>query len=69
MEITLPYHLPAEATGDTWLELFFRLNHPELWAPAGHEVAWAQFALPVRSPNRKVLVLRQMPTLTVEDAS
>jgi beta-galactosidase len=34
-------------TGEAFLNLHFVLNQNTSWADAGHEVAWAQFALPV----------------------
>jgi beta-galactosidase/beta-glucuronidase len=34
---------------DVWLNLSFRLASPASWAPAGHEVAWAQAELTVSS--------------------
>ncbi len=40
--VTVPYQ-PAE--GECWLEVCFRLREATIWAGAGHEVAWAQFAL------------------------
>lgn len=39
--------LPVTGTGDL-LTLSFTLAHATAWADHGHEVAWAQFALPVR---------------------
>lgn len=35
------------ADSDLWLTLHFTLKDETSWAPAGHEVAFAQFALPV----------------------
>jgi beta-galactosidase len=67
VEVTLPYQLPAGAAGDTWLELSFRLNHNELWAPAGHEVAWAQFALPVAVTEPEPAKVAEMPALSVKE--
>jgi beta-galactosidase/beta-glucuronidase len=46
-EIRVPYILPKLAGREYWLDLSFILNQDALWAKAGHEVAWAQFALPV----------------------
>ncbi len=47
-EITLEYELPA--AGEALLELSFTLRDDASWAAAGHEVAWALFALPVEPP-------------------
>lgn len=47
--VTIPIHLdagsPAEA--EPWLTLGFVLTADTTWAPAGHEVAWAQFPVPM----------------------
>ena len=50
LEVTLPYRWPKPETGGTgWLNLHFTLVKETPWAPQGHEVAWAQFQLPVAS--------------------
>ncbi len=36
-----------------WLDLSFKLKAATLWAPAGHEISWEQFALPVSEPALK----------------
>ncbi|OII43596.1 hypothetical protein BIU99_02400 [Plantibacter sp. MMLR14_011] len=48
-EVTLPCELPAERRhrAEYRLELSIELDAPTRWAPAGHVVARAQFALPV----------------------
>jgi len=40
---------PAPAT-EYFLELSFKLKADTPWAPAGHEVAWEQFQLPLTAP-------------------
>ncbi len=40
---------PAPAT-EYFLELSFKLKADTPWAPAGHEVAWEQFKLPIAAP-------------------
>jgi beta-galactosidase len=40
---------PAPAT-EYFLELSFKLKADTPWAPAGHEVAWEQFKLPLAAP-------------------
>jgi beta-galactosidase len=40
---------PAPAT-EYFLELSFKLKTDTPWAPAGHEVAWEQFKLPIAAP-------------------
>jgi beta-galactosidase/evolved beta-galactosidase subunit alpha len=44
--------VPAEA--EQWLTLRFVLAADTAWAPAGHEVAWAQFPIPVQARARPV---------------
>jgi len=47
-ELVIPYALPPSRPGvDYWLKVSFSLAQNALWAEAGHEVAWAQFPLPV----------------------
>jgi beta-galactosidase/evolved beta-galactosidase subunit alpha len=46
-EVQVPGAGLAGADGrDYWLNVSFTLAADTAWAPAGHEVAWAQFALP-----------------------
>ncbi|KGM45967.1 beta-galactosidase subunit alpha [Neobacillus niacini] len=51
MTLTIPYKLPELIQPDTdyWLNLQFTLGADTLWAKTGHEIAWAQFELPVTS--------------------
>jgi beta-galactosidase/beta-glucuronidase len=47
--------LPDPAPGaETWLTLRFLLAAHAPLAPKGHEVAWAQFLLPIRNPSEPV---------------
>jgi len=66
--ISLPYKLPrAEPGAEYFLNLEFRLNRATPWAPEGHELAWAQFKLPVEASGPVVLT-RTMPALRIEEA-
>ncbi len=49
--VTIPFApvVPQPAT-EYFLELSFKLKSATAWAPAGHEVAWEQFKLPVSTP-------------------
>ena len=68
-EVLVPYQKPLAKPGaDYWLELSFQLNHAELWADAGHEVAWAQFALPVETPPAPTREADHMPALQVKSS-
>jgi len=49
-EVKVPYVLPKhpKAGAEYFLNLTFTLGRDTNWARTGHEVAWAQFALPVK---------------------
>jgi len=49
-----------------WLDLSFRLKAATPWAPAGHEVGWEQFRLPVSVPAVKT-DLSKAPALAVAE--
>ncbi len=50
-EAAIPFRLPAVEPGaEAWLTLSFTLAGAAAWAETGHEVAWAQFQLPVATP-------------------
>ena len=50
-EVSIPFTAPTPEPGATHrLELRFLTAADTLWAPRGHEVAWAQFDLPIPSP-------------------
>ena len=65
--VRIPYELPATPTpgADYWLELRFTQACESSWAPVGHEIAWAQFPLPVQTPAP---ALPAAPPLTVTEA-
>ncbi len=62
--LTVPYALPS--VGEAWLDISFTLNGDTLWAARGHEVAWAQMALPTPPAPLTELVMDTMPPLTVQ---
>jgi beta-galactosidase len=45
--------LEAAGAGERFITFRFLLRDPTEWAPAGHEVAWQQLALPSRSRRRR----------------
>lgn len=51
MTIEIPYQLPKviQPNTDYWLNIQFTLASDTDWAKIGHEIAWAQFKLPVMS--------------------
>ncbi|MCF7689526.1 MAG: DUF4981 domain-containing protein [Cephaloticoccus sp.] len=67
-EVTVAYpqlHLPNKA--EVHLEFSFRIAAKTRWCPAGHEVAWQQFALPASAFARaKPAVVAPRPKSTVE---
>ncbi len=52
--LTIPWQSPPHAPADSeyHLNLSFRVAAETSWAQAGHEVAWAQFRLPVQAARR-----------------
>ncbi|MBN1935594.1 MAG: DUF4981 domain-containing protein, partial [Anaerolineae bacterium] len=44
--VKLPLQVP-DVNGEVFLNVSFELKHDTLWAQAGHEAAWEQFALPL----------------------
>ena len=50
-QVTIPYVLPGRAApaGEYVVTISFTLAADQSWAKAGHEVAWAQFGLPVKT--------------------
>ncbi|MCL6457868.1 MAG: DUF4981 domain-containing protein, partial [Gorillibacterium sp.] len=68
--IKLPYSLPPfrAANEEYWLTLSFVLREATLWGPEGHEVAFAQFELPVRHAPAKVEILGTLAPLEVVES-
>ena len=67
--VTVPFAKPQATPGtEYWLGLSFRLSKPTLWADRGHEVAWAQFKLPIRVPAGSPLPVTDMPVLRLEES-
>ncbi|MFF0830216.1 beta-galactosidase subunit alpha [Brevibacillus sp. NPDC003359] len=59
--VAVPYTLPAQVQvrTDYWMTLSFVLAHDESWVQAGHELAWAQFALPVTAAQQVTVAPHQ----------
>ncbi len=64
--VTVLYTLPK--SGDAWLDVTFSLASDTRWAERGHEIAWAQFALPTLSAPVNTPALDAMPALSVTEA-
>jgi hypothetical protein len=61
--VAAPFNQPHIEPGvEYWLTVSYRLRDDAPWAPAGHEVAWDQFALPWRAAS----VRRPAPNATLE---
>lgn len=68
-EVTVPYTFPSAKAGATyWLTLAFTLRSATKWALVGHEVAFAQFELPLKVPA-PVIHLNQLPGISVNDGA
>lgn len=64
----IEFQKPEAKPGITyWLRFTFTLAKETKWAPAGHEVAWAQFELPIKAPAA-TLNLDDLPEMAVVDA-
>ena len=65
-QIDLAYSLPARtAPGEYWLTVNFSLKQDTNWAKAGHQVAWAQFELPVDELKLPVIEKADMPDVAI----
>ncbi len=65
-EFTLPLpQIEAEPGAEYWLNLSFRLKAATRWAPAGHEIAWEQFALPVETKPAPQADFSKAPKLEI----
>jgi beta-galactosidase/beta-glucuronidase len=65
-EIVVPFVQPPGQPGvDYWLTVRFSLAAATPWAPAGHEVAWSQFLLPVPAAEMAPKPVTGMAPLTV----
>ncbi|MFN2197192.1 MAG: beta-galactosidase domain 4-containing protein, partial [Anaerolineales bacterium] len=51
-EVQLLITIPEDRSAEYHLKLSFRLKHAAPWAPAGFEVAWEQFPLPILKPEQ-----------------
>ena len=65
--VSVPYTLPEHGEAD--LDITFSLTADTLWAERGHEVAWAQMALPTAPAPAVPIMLDAMPALSVTEAA
>ncbi len=66
-ELVIPYTLPKEADGEMFINISFILGCDTLWARCGHEIAWGQFALPVKQAKKNVSILTKLNPLEVDE--
>jgi beta-galactosidase/beta-glucuronidase len=68
--LTIPYAPVNPVPGATcWLDFSFTLAEDTLWAKRGHQLAWAQFELPVAKRAAPVIRIAEMPALRVDAGS
>jgi beta-galactosidase len=66
--LTIPYPaVQVKAGAEYSLRISFRLRDDALWADAGHEVAWEQFALPFWSSPAGEISISEMPEVEVSE--
>ncbi len=64
----IPYRLPpGEPGAEYWLNLSFVQVAATAWAPAGFEIASAQFAVPLKTASHPAVKHAAMPALTTEE--
>ncbi len=61
--------LSAKPGVEYFLRVSFKLAHAELWAKAGHEVAWQQFKLPAAAPAPVADVAAMKPVTLRQDGA
>ena len=66
--LSLP-SIAAKPGVEYFLRVSFKLAHDELWAKAGHEIAWQQFKLPAAAPAPVADVASMKPVALKQDAS
>ena len=48
-DLTIPYSINARPGAEYFINISFLLGCDTLWARCGHEIAWGQFAIPVKT--------------------
>ena len=69
--VSVPYAMPASPVSgvEYAVNLSFVLAEDTVWAPRGHEVAWAQFNLPVKVKPVKPVQIAALLPVTVEECA
>jgi beta-galactosidase len=66
--VTLPLGALPELAGERlWVNFSFSTKVPSLWAEAGHEIAWAQFALSTAEAPAPAVELGELPPVTLTE--
>jgi beta-galactosidase/evolved beta-galactosidase subunit alpha len=67
--LEIPYVLPEhpKSGAEYFLNLTFNLGRDMLWARAGYEIAWAQFALPVKTAAVRNPVRNHLPEIEMDE--
>jgi beta-galactosidase len=70
-DLKIPFVKPKELKpgAEYFLNIEFKLNAEQPWAPKGHLVAWEQFKLPFKVPQINGIDSTQLPGLTVNDSN
>ena len=68
--MTIPYTMPPALTpgAEYWLNMSFALASDTSWASRGHEVAWAQFQLPLEVPAAPVIKIDSIQPMVYDDS-
>lgn len=67
VKISLGYELPAFSFHEFYLDLSFVTKKDTIWAEAGHEIAKAQFRLPVQQTEPEQLHVKDMPDIAASE--
>jgi len=67
-QISIDYQTPNAIPGKSYyLNVSFQLKEDQLWAEAGHTVAWDQFALPVGMPSDEITYMGKPENIEVSE--
>jgi beta-galactosidase len=61
--------IPLKPGAEYRFDFSFRLRENTPWAEKGHEVAWAQFRLPVKTPPAPKIELKNLPKIKSNETS
>ena len=68
--VKIPFREPELKPGtEVWLTVRFALAQDTLWAKRGHEVAWAQFKLPLAVPEAPAVHVKTLPKIEMKESA